>query len=574
MDMNRREFLQLLAIASAGGFLLRNGESYAAGNAAHLYDLPKFGNVSLLHITDTHAQLNPIYFREPEINLGVGAMNGLPPHLVGNALLKHFGVKPGTLEAHAYTSLNYIDAAHTYGKVGGFAHLATLVKQIRASRPGALLLDGGDTWQGTGQAMWANGQDMIDACLELGVDVMTMHWECTYGAQRIKDAEEGALKGKMDVVAQNVKTTDFGDPVFKPYVIREMNGVPVAIIGQAFPYSAIANPRYFVPDWSYGIQEENLQLTIDEARKKGAQVVVLLSHNGMDVDLKLASRVSGLDAILGGHTHDGIPVPIPVKNRNGTTLVTNAGSNGKFLGVLDFEVKAGKVANFRYKLLPVFSNLLAADKSMSALMQKHRAPYESKLSEKLATTDGLLYRRGNFNGSFDQLILDALMKEKDAPIAFSPGFRWGTSLLPGSSITMEDVLNQTAITYPYTTVTNMTGEQIKTVLEDVCDNLFNPDPYYQQGGDMVRVGGLEYTCEPNATMGNRIQDMRLDGKLLDASKTYKVAGWAPVSEAARNRGGEPIWDLVARHLRTEKVVKVTTPNVPNLKGVAGNPGLI
>ncbi|MDO8989143.1 MAG: thiosulfohydrolase SoxB [Sideroxyarcus sp.] len=574
MDMNRREFLQMLAIASAGGFLLKHSESYAASDAARMYDLPKFGNVSLMHITDTHAQLNPMFFREPEINLGVGQMKGLPPHLVGNALLKRFGVKPGTAEAHAYTSLNYVDAARTYGKVGGFAHLATLVKQIRASRSGSLLLDGGDTWQGTGQALWSNGQDMIDACLELGVDVMTMHWECTYGAQRIKDAEEGALKGKMDVVAQNVKTTDFGDPVFKPYVIREINTIPVAIIGQAFPYSSIANPRYFVPEWSYGIQEENLQLTIDEARKKGAQVVVLLSHNGMDVDLKLASRVSGLDAILGGHTHDGIPAPIPVKNRGGTTLVTNAGSNGKFLGVLDFEVKAGKVTDFRYKLLPVFSNLLAADQSMAALMQKHRAPYADKLSEKLATTDGLLYRRGNFNGSFDQVILDALMKEKDAPIAFSPGFRWGTSLLPGSAITMEDVLNQTAITYPYTTLTEMKGEQIKMVLEDVCDNLFNPDPYYQQGGDMVRVGGLEYTCEPNAANGKRIQDMRLNGKPLDAAKTYKVAGWAPVSEAARDKGGEPIWDLVARHLRAEKVVKATAPNVPKLKGVAGNPGMV
>ncbi|MBI5005946.1 MAG: thiosulfohydrolase SoxB [Nitrosomonadales bacterium] len=572
--MNRREFLQILAIASAGGFMLHNNESHAAGNAARMYDLPRHGNVSLLHITDSHAQLNPMYFREPEINLGVGAMSGKPPHLVGNALLKHFGVKPGSPEAHAYTSLNYIDAARTYGKVGGFAHLATLVKQIRASRPGALLLDGGDTWQGSGQALWSKGQDMIDACLELGVDVMTMHFECMYGAQRIKEVEEGQLSGKMDVVAQNVKTADFGDAVFKPYVIREINKVPVAIIGQAFPYSTIANPRYFVPDWSYGIQEENLQLVIDEARKKGAQVVVLLSHNGMDVDLKLASRVSGLDAILGGHTHDGIPAPIPVKNRGGTTLVTNAGSNGKFLGVLDFEVKAGKVASFRYKLLPVFANLLTADANMTALMQRHRAPYESKLSEKLATTDGLLYRRGNFNGSFDQLILDAMMKEKDAPIAFSPGFRWGTSLLPGSTITMDDVLNQTAITYPYSTVTEMSGEQIKTVLEDVCDNLFNPDPYYQQGGDMVRVGGLEYTCEPGAAMGKRIQDMRLNGKPLDASKTYKVAGWAPVTEAARDRGGEPIWDVVARHLRNEKVVKVTAPNVPKLKGVAGNPGMI
>jgi sulfur-oxidizing protein SoxB len=422
--------------------------------------------------------------------------------------------------------------------------------------------------------MWTRGQDMIDACLALGVDVMTLHWECTYGADRIKDVEEGVFKGKIDVVAQNVKTTDFGDQVFKPYVIREINKVPVAIIGQAFPYSTIANPRYFVPDWSYGIQEENLQLMIDEARGRGAQVVVLLSHNGMDVDLKMASRVTGLDAILGGHTHDGIPKPVEVKNRSGVTLVTNAGSNGKFLGVLDFEVKGGRVAGYQYKLMPVFSNLLVADKDMTALMQKHRAPFEAKLSEKLATTDGLLYRRGNFNGSFDQLLLDALMKEKDAPIAFSPGFRWGTSLLPGSAITMEDVLNQTAITYPTTTVNNMTGAQIKTVLEDVGDNLFNPDPYYQQGGDMVRVGGLEYTCEPGAAMGRRIQDMRLDGKLIDADKTYKVAGWAPVSEAARDKGGEPVWDLVARHLRSEKIVKVTQPNMPKLKGVAGNPGTI
>jgi sulfur-oxidizing protein SoxB len=574
MDMNRREFLQLLAMASAGGFLLNNSESYAASDAQRLYNLPRHGNVSLLHITDCHAQLNPMYFREPEINLGVGAMQGKPPHLVGDALLKRYGVKPGSPEAYAYSCLDFTNAAHNYGKVGGFAHLATLVKQIRAQRPGALLLDGGDTWQGTGQAMWSKGQDMVDATLALGVDVMTMHWECTYGAQRIKEIEEGPFSGRMDIVAQNVKTTDFGDQVFKPYVIREVNGVQVAIIGQAFPYSTIANPRYFVPDWSYGIQEENLQRTIDEVRKKGALVVVLLSHNGMDVDLKLAARVSGLNAILGGHTHDGIPAPIPVVNSGGTTLVTNAGSNGKFLGVLDFEVKAGRVVNFHYRLLPVFANLLAADQEMTALMQKHRAPYESRLSEKLAITDGLLYRRGNFNGSFDQVILDALIKEKDAEIAFSPGFRWGTSLLPGSTITMDDLLSQTAITYPATTLTNMTGDQIKGVLEDVCDNLFNPDPYYQQGGDMVRVGGLEYTCEPGAAMGRRIQDMTLNGKPLDASKVYKVAGWAPVSEAARDKGGEPIWELVARYMRNEKVIRTTTPNTPRLRGVTGNPGMI
>ena len=574
MNMNRREFLQLLGMASAGGFLLHNSDSRAADSMDGMYELPRYGNVSLLHITDCHAQLNPIYYREPHVNLGVGAMNGQPPHLVGEALLKHFGIHPGTPEAYALTSLNFTEAARIYGKVGGFAHLATLVKKIRSSRPGSLLLDGGDTWQGSGTSLWTRGQDMIEACIELGVDIMTIHWECTYGAERVKEAENGALKGKIEVVAQNVNTTDFGDPIFKPYVIREINTIPVAIIGQAFPYSSIAHPRYFVPDWSFGIKEENLQVMIDEARKKGAQVVVLLSHNGMDVDLKMASRMRGLDAILGGHTHDGVPVPIQVKNSGGITLVTNAGSNGKFLGVLDFEVKAGKVSGFRYKLLPVFANLLAADSGMETLIQKHRAPYESKLNEKLATTDAMLYRRGNFNGSFDQLILDALMREKDAPIAFSPGFRWGTSLLPGSTITMEDVLNQTAITYPTTTVSNMSGTQIKVILEDVCDNLFNPDPYYQQGGDMVRVSGLEYTCDPAASMGKRIQDMRLEGKLLDAEKIYKVAGWAPVSEAARDKGGEPIWDLVARHLRSEKIIKASIPSIPILKGVAGNPGIV
>ena len=574
MSMSRREFLQLLGMASAGGFMLHNSDSRAADSAARMYELPRYGNVSLLHITDCHAQLNPVYYREPHVNLGVGNMSGQPPHLVGEALLKHFGIRPGTPEAYAFTGLNFTEAARIYGKVGGFAHLATLVKQIRASRPGSLLLDGGDTWQGSGMSLWARGQDMIDACLELGVDIMTLHWECTYGAERVKEAENGALKGKIDVVAHNVKTTDFGDPIFKPYVIREINSIPVAIIGQAFPYTGIAHPRYFVPEWSFGIQEENLQAMIDEARKNRAQVVVLLSHNGMDVDLKLASRMRGLDAILGGHTHDGVPVPIAVKNAAGTTLVTNAGSNGKFLGVLDFEVKAGKVSGYRYNLLPVFANLLAVDSNMATLIQKHRAPYESKLNEKLAITDALLYRRGNFNGSFDQLILDALMREKDAPIAFSPGFRWGTSLLPGAAITMEDLLDQTAITYPITTLTNMSGTQIKAILEDVGDNLFNPDPYYQQGGDMVRVGGLEYTCDPTATMGKRIQDLRLGGKPLEADKTYKVAGWAPVSEAARDKGGEPIWDLVARYLRSEKVVKVSSPNVPILKGVAGNPGMI
>jgi sulfur-oxidizing protein SoxB len=414
---------------------------------------------------------------------------------------------------------------------------------------------------------------MIDACKLLGVDVMTGHWEFTYGAERVQEVISKDFKDKVDFVAQNVRTTDFDDPVFPPYVIRQMNGVPVAIIGQAFPYTPIANPRYFVPDWSFGIQEENLQKVIDEARGKGAQAVVLLSHNGMDVDLKLASRVRGLDAILGGHTHDGMPHPSLVKNAGGKTLVTNAGSNGKFLGVLDFAVKGGKVTGFRYRLLPVFANLLPADAEMAALIAQHRKPHEATLGEKLAVTEGLLYRRGNFNGTFDQVILDALMAEKDAQISFSPGFRWGTSLLPGQAITMENVLDQTAITYPFTTVSEFSGEQLKTILEDVCDNLFNPDPYYQQGGDMVRVGGLSYTCDPLAGMGKRIQDMRLGDKPLEAGKKYKVAGWAPVSEEARTAGLEPIWEVVARYLRAQKTVAARQPQFPKLLNMTGNPGL-
>ena len=572
MAMNRREFLQVLAIASAGGMALRPGLGAAQAAADQFYDLPKFGNVHLLHFTDCHAQLQPIYFREPSVNLGFGSQFGQPPHLVGEHFLKHFGIPAGSRDAHAFTYLDFAQAAQTFGKVGGFAHLSTLIKRIKADRPDAVLLDGGDTWQGSGTALWTNGQDMVDASLALGVDVMTAHWEMTLGQDRVKEIVEKDFNGKVSFLAQNIKTNDFGDPVFDAYVMRQMNGVPVAIIGQAFPYTPIANPRYMMPDWTFGIDEENMQKTVDQAREKGAQVVVVLSHNGMDVDLKMASRVRGIDAILGGHTHDGMPAPTQVANPGGVTLVTNAGSNSKYLGVLDFDVKQGKVSDFRYKLLPVFSDLLPADPVMSQLIDKVRAPYESKLAEKLAVTEGLLYRRGNFNGSFDQLILDALMQVKDAQIAFSPGFRWGTSLLPGQAITMEHLLDQTAITYPYTTVTAMSGEMIKTVLEDVADNLFNPDPYYQQGGDMVRVGGLEYAIDPTATAGQRISDMRLNGKPIDASVNYKVAGWAPVSEEAKNAGGEPVWDLVGNYLRDIKTVKAKSLNLPAIKGAANNPG--
>ncbi|VVD83295.1 5'-nucleotidase [Pandoraea communis] len=567
--MNRREFMQVLAVAAAGGMALSHHEMAAAKAAVAFYDLPTFGNVHLLHFTDCHAQLLPIYFREPSVNLGIGGQANKPPHLVGEAFLKAYGLRPGTPEAYAFTYLDFAAATRTYGKVGGFAHLATLVKRMKASRPGALLLDGGDTWQGSGTAMWTKGQDMVDATLALGVDVMTAHWEFTYGADRVKSVVEEQLKGKIDFVAQNVQTNDFGDPVFAPYTIKTMNGVPVAIIGQAFPYTPIANPRYFVPDWTFGIQEARLQSMVNEVRGKGAQVVVVLSHNGMDVDLKLASRVRGIDAIMGGHTHDGVPKPVVVENAGGKTLVTNAGSNGKFLAVLDFDVKGGKPVDFRYKLLPVFANLLPADAQMQALIERVRAPFAAKLAEPLAVTEGVLYRRGNFNGTFDQLLLDAVMAEKDAEIGFSPGFRWGTSLLPGATITMEQLLDQTAVTYPYTTLTPMTGETIKTVLEDVADNLFNPDPYYQQGGDMVRVGGMDYTIDPMAPMGQRITDMRLNGKLIEAGKTYKVAGWAPVAEGAQ---GEPVWDVVARYLRAQKTVVAKAPKVPSIKGMKGNLG--
>jgi len=567
--VQRREFLRLLAAGAAAGLALDAPEALAQGDGEALYRVPRFGNVSLLHFTDCHAQLLPVYFREPSVNIGVGAAAGKPPHLVGEHLLKAFGIKPGTREAHAFTFLAFERAARTYGKVGGFAHLATLVKRLRADRPGALLLDGGDTWQGSGLALWTQGADMIQACRLLGVDVMTGHWEFTYGEKRVKEAVEKEL-GAIEFVAQNVKTTDFGDPVFKPAAARTINGVPVAIVGQAFPYTPIANPRHFIPEWTFGIQEEELQKQVDAARAGGAQVVVLLSHNGMDVDLKLASRVRGIDAILGGHTHDGVPQPTLVKNAGGQTLVTNAGSNTKFLAVLDLDVKGGKVADFRYRLLPVFANLLPPDAEMDALVKRLRAPHAAKLGEKLATTEGLLYRRGNFNGTFDQLVLDAMLEVKGAEIGFSPGFRWGTTILPGGAITLEHVLDQTAITYPQCTVNDLTGARIKEVLEDVCDNLFNPDPYLQQGGDMVRVGGLTFTCTPDAKMGSRITDMRLRGKPLEAGKAYKVAGWAPVAEGAQ---GEPIWDVVVRYLKDKKTIAPRKLNLPRLEGVAGNPGL-
>ena len=567
--MTRREFMSLLAAASVASL----GSRRAFGRTpdfSSLYEIEKFGDVHFMHFTDSHAQLVPIYFREPSVNIGIGSAKNQTPHMVGEKFLSKYGLKPGTAAAHAFTCLDFEAAAKRYGKVGGFAHLSTLVKRVRDSRPGALLLDGGDTWQGSATALWTKGQDMVDACKLLGVDVMTGHWEFTYGAERVQELVSGSLSGSTSFVAQNVTTSDFGDPVFEPFVLREMNGIPVAIIGQAFPYTPVANPSYLIPDWTFGIQEQNLQTTIDAARSQGAQVVVLLSHNGMDVDLKLASRVTGLDAILGGHTHDGMPEPVLVSNAGGKTLVTNAGSNGKFLGVLDFKVSGGKATDWKYTLLPVFSDALPADKEMQALIDSVRAPYLEKLNEPLAVAGEALYRRGNFNGTFDQLILDALLDVKDAEISFSPGFRWGTSILSGDTIRMEHVMDQTAITYLYSTLTEMKGSMVKTILEDVADNLFNSDPYYQQGGDMVRVGGMDYAIDPNAASGSRIQEMTLKGKPIEPEKLYKVAGWAPVASGA---SGEPIWDVVAGWLKSQGNLKPRELKQPKLIGITENDGL-
>ncbi|MCB1764257.1 MAG: thiosulfohydrolase SoxB, partial [Gammaproteobacteria bacterium] len=501
--------------------------------------------------------------------------------------LQHFNIESGTLAAHAFSYLNFDQAAQQFGKVGGFAHLASLVKRLRAERGdgNSLLLDGGDTWQGSGTAYWTRGKDMVGACNLLGVDVMTGHWEFTYLDSEIID-NIGEFRG--DFVAQNVGINDaalfdykFADfagfnedegLAFKPYTIKQVGGVRVAVLGQAFPYTPIANPQRFIPDWTFGIQEERMQKIINRVREQEQpDLVVVLSHNGMDVDLKMAAQVSGIDVIFGGHTHDGVPAPSVVPNRGGRTLVTNAGSNGKFLGVMDLDVGEGKLRDFRYRLVPVFSNMLPADAEMQAYIDQVRDPYRTMLEEQLAVAGETLYRRGNFNGTFDQVICDALRQVNDAQVSLSPGFRWGTTVLPGQAITMDHVMDQTCITYPETYRREMKGSEIKAILEDVSDNLFNVDPYFQQGGDMVRVGGLDYTCAPNQSFGKRISDMTLDdGTLVEADKSYMVSGWATVGAQSP---GRPIWEVVADYLRDKKEIKLEKLNTPRLVGVADNPGL-
>lgn len=579
MAIRRRDFLMSAGLAAATLGLPR----LAGGtDAASIYDIERFGNARILHITDTHAQLNPVYFREPSVNIGIGEMAGRPPHLVGHAFLERFGIRPDSAEAYAFTCVEFEKSAGRFGKLGGFAHLKTLVDRLRADvgERRSLLVDGGDLWQGTGLANLMQGRDMVEVANLLGIEAMTGHWEFTYGEQALRDNLE---RFKGEFLAQNVFLTEeaaFNDApafdratgrVFKPSMIKELGGHRVAIIGQAFPYTPIAHPKRFTPDWSFGIREEELQKHVDGLRGTDkVDAVILLSHNGMDVDLKLASRVTGIDVILGGHTHDAVPQPMPVKNAGGTTLVTNAGSNGKFLGVLDLALGSGKVGDVRYHLLPVYSELLKPDPGMAELIGRVRAQHVADWSEKIATPDRLLYRRGNFSGPMDELICTALRTELDAEIALSPGFRWGVTALSGQPMIMEDLLAQTAITYPETYVQDMTGAEIRDLLEDVCDNLFNADPYYQQGGDMVRAGGLSYTCTPGAAMGSRISELRLgSGKALGASQRYKVAGWASVN----GRQGAPVWDVVGKYLRSGRMMPERLGSGVTLKGVEGNPGI-
>jgi S-sulfosulfanyl-L-cysteine sulfohydrolase len=549
--ISRRDLIQLLAIGATAGLTPRALE--AADGAARLLAFEPLGNVTLLHLTDTHATLLPTFYREPDTLLGVGGERGRPPFLTGADLLRAYQLAPGSVEAYACTYLDFPALAARYGRLGGYAHLATLVKQIRTERPGrTLLLDGGDTLQGSATTLWSRGEDMVRVSNQLGVEVATAHWEFVHGVARVKELfgdreRRGLFAGEL--VAHNVTLAGWGDHVFAPYTIRDVGGVRIGVIGQAFPYTPIAHPRRFVLDLTFGIREDALQALVHELRdEKKVDLIVLLSHNGISVDLKLASRVQGLDVVLGGHTHDALPQPLQV----GRTLVVNSGSHGKFLSRLDLDVRGRRVVGSRYRLIPVLARDVPEDPDMARVIEEIRRPHEAKLAERLAVSESLLYRRGNFNGTFDELILDALLRRADAQIAFSPGFRWGTTIVPGQDITLEDVYAHTAVTYANTWAREMAGSEIVQIMEDVADNLFHPDPYYRQGGDMVRVGGLTYGIHPAKPMGRRIVDVRVAGRPLDPARRYKVTGWASLGEA----DGPPAWDVVADHLRSIGRVKV------------------
>ena len=562
--ITRREFFQAAmattAIYGASGF--GNWSRLAAQQMLtqdQLLQFDDFGNVTLIHITDIHAQLKPIWFREPEINLGVGGAKGQVPHVTGTEFQQMFGIAPGSADAYALTYTDFESLARTYGKMGGMDRVATVVKSIRAARPEALLLDGGDTWHGSMTSLLTKGQDMVNVMNALGTEAMTSHWEWTFGTERVQEIVEGL---PFPFLGANIFDAEWDEPAFEPYKIFERGGVRIAVIGQAFPYMPIANPRWMFPEFSFGIREENMQKLVDEVRAEGADLVVCLSHNGFDVDKKMAGRVKGIDVILTGHTHDAVPEPVLV----GDTILIASGSNGKFVSRVDLDVRDGRMMGFRHKLIPIFSDVITPDAEMAALIDAEREPFKAQLEEKIGTTESLLYRRGNFNGTWDDLICDAIRSERDAQIAMSPGVRWGTTLLPGDAITREDIHNVTSMTYGKCYRTEMTGEMLKTILEDVADNIFNTDPYYQQGGDMVRVGGLAYAVDVSKPIGERISAMALadTGETIEAAKSYTVAGWASVNEGTE---GPQIWDVIEAHVRKIGTVRLDPNTSVTVTGI-------
>jgi sulfur-oxidizing protein SoxB len=585
--LSRREFIYMSAMLAGTAPIFANSHMRIAdtSKAEDYYKLQKFGNVRLMHMTDSHAQLLPVYFREPSVNLGFNSNYGKPPHIVGEKLMDYYGIKGNKRLEYAYTCIDFEKHASAMGRVGGFAQLKTVINYLRDDfgKEKTLLMDGGDTWQGSATALYTRGKDMVGAMNKLGVDVAVGHWEFTYKAEEILanvkelDAEFLAqnIFVKEDAIMEGSPAYDEDSGLaFKPYTIKQMGDARVAVIGQAFPYTTIANPKRNIPDWTFGIKEVEMQETVDLIKEEEKpDAIIVLSHNGFDVDQKMAEVVTGIDFIMGGHTHDGIPEAVPVKNKEGVTYVCNAGSNGKFLNVLDLDIKNGKVVDHKFTLLPIFSNLVPEDKEMKEYIKSVRAPFIKKLDREIATTDVTLFRRGNFNGSWDQIICDALMEINNADIAFSPGFRWGTSVMPGQAITYDDMMTQVALTYPETYAKDMSGADIKAVLEDVADNLFNIDPFLQSGGDMVRTGGISYTIDPKQTIGKRISNIRLtkNGKPVEASKKYRVAGWSTVNSVSP---GEPIWDTVEKYLTNIKHIGKLTVDTPDMIGVKGNPGIV
>ena len=548
---SRRDFLQFATVTAALTGFSSGLTRAAAQQRLTQDDLLKFdskGKLTLLHITDIHAQLKPLYFRPPSENYGVGAFEGIPPHLVGEEFLKHFNLERGSALSYAHTMVDYVDMARTYGRLGGLDRTATLVKAIRADRGdnNVLMLDGGDTWQGSYTALKTDAQDMVDCMKLLKPDAMVGHWEFTLGADRVQEIIQDL---GYPFLASNIVDNDWEEPVFESTAMYDKGGVRVAVIGQAMPYTPISNPRWMFPEWSFGLRLELLQQNVDKARADGADVVVLLSHNGFDVDQKLPTVVNGIDVILTGHTHDAVPEAIKI----GSTLVLSSGSHGKYLGRVDLEISNGKVTDYSSSLIPVFADVIEPDQEMSAKIDEVRAPYEKELQRVIGKTKSMLYRRGNFNGTWDDLICQGMMEERDTELSFSPGFRWGTTLLPGQDITVEDLYTQTAMTYPSVYRLEFTGAQIHEILEDVCDNLFNKDPFFQQGGDMVRVGGMGYTCSPKLEIGSRISNMVIlkTGKPVEPKQRYVVAGWASVNE---NVEGPAIFDLMESYLAKQDII--------------------